>query len=355
MKKKIFAVSDIHGHATLLRNALKEAGFDPLNKEHLLVIVGDCFDRGSENKAVLNLIKSIKNKVLIRGNHEDMLIKTIERGKLRAVEYYNGTDITLYQFLGSNNIDENGEITGNFSACDTLCEFANSMLDYFETENYVFTHGWLPLDLDAVPEKIKDGWKYVYFGEWFKARFLEWNKHYSESTILEGKTIVCGHRSCSYGAQIDPARSYSDHSPFIKKGIAAIDACTISSGKVNVLVLEDEVPEPRTFSMELRDDMFELVKKGIKTVEMRMLDEKRASIKVGDRIEFTSDSDQNKKVTVTVTGLHSYPSFYALALDFSPISLGFYDKTPREIMEIMEKIYSEKLKHLRPLAIRITL
>ena len=40
MKKKIFAVSDIHGNYHALINALEEAGFDENNDSHLLVVLG---------------------------------------------------------------------------------------------------------------------------------------------------------------------------------------------------------------------------------------------------------------------------------------------------------------------------
>ena len=43
--KKIFAVSDIHGFYTQLREALDKAGFDSENENHLFVCCGDCFDK----------------------------------------------------------------------------------------------------------------------------------------------------------------------------------------------------------------------------------------------------------------------------------------------------------------------
>jgi len=355
MKRKIFAVSDIHGHLNLLIEALNEAGFDPHNKNHLLVVCGDCFDRGTENRGVLNYLRSVKNKVIVRGNHEDLLFSAISRGKMGTLEFCNGTDITLLQFLGQNNVDAQGVIVGNYSTCDRLTEFCDSCIDYLETENYCFAHGWIPLKLKDDKLIYRDDWRYATFYEWKKARFYEWNKIYSKEICLEGKTIVCGHRSAAYGYIFDPGRHTRDTTPFLADGIAAIDACTISSRRVNVLVLEDEVREPRTFEMNLRYDMFELMRGGSKTVEMRVLDEKRAEISVGDKIEFTSDADEAKKLTVTVTGLHAYPSFHCLAMEFSPLALGFYDKSPREIASIMDGIYKEKLQNHRPLAIRVSL
>jgi len=46
--KKMFVVSDIHGHYTLLREALDRAGFDKDNEDHLLICCGDYFDRGTK-------------------------------------------------------------------------------------------------------------------------------------------------------------------------------------------------------------------------------------------------------------------------------------------------------------------
>jgi ASC-1-like (ASCH) protein len=40
--------------------------------------------------------------------------------------------------------------------------------------------------------------------------------------------------------------------------------------------------------MRLHDGPFKLIKAGSKTIELRLYDEKRQEIKVGDEIEFTS-------------------------------------------------------------------
>ena len=67
--KKMFVVSDVHGHYTLLREALDRAGFDKDNEDHLLICCGDYFDRGNENVEVLRFFERLQHKVLLRGNH----------------------------------------------------------------------------------------------------------------------------------------------------------------------------------------------------------------------------------------------------------------------------------------------
>jgi len=57
--------------------------------------------------------------------------------------------------------------------------------------------------------------------------------------------------------------------------------------------------------MKLHDDPFQLIKLGTKTIELRLLDEKRSLINIGDSIEFTNRLT-NEKIIVMVKGLHKY-------------------------------------------------
>ena len=145
--KKIFVVSDVHGHCSLLKEALMKAGFDKDNQEHLLVCCGDYFDRGSENVDVLKFFERLKHKVLLRGNHEDMLLKIFETGKIMPHNYINGTMQTLSDFFGRYFVDPSNDtvdFSGQTRTVDRLCEFIDETVNYFETDKYVFVHGWLP-------------------------------------------------------------------------------------------------------------------------------------------------------------------------------------------------------------------
>ena len=61
--------------------------------------------------------------------------------------------------------------------------------------------------------------------------------------------------------------------------------------------------------MRLHDEPFKLIKAGTKTIELRLYDEKRQEIKVGDEIEFTSRATGEKQVT-KVVALHTYRPVY---------------------------------------------
>ena len=60
MKKKLFICSDIHGHATILKEELNKAGFEIGNEQHLLICLGDYFERGDESLEVYEFLKSFQ-------------------------------------------------------------------------------------------------------------------------------------------------------------------------------------------------------------------------------------------------------------------------------------------------------
>ncbi len=236
--RKLFVVSDIHGHYTLLKEALDRAGFDKDNENHLLICCGDYFDRGDENVEVLKFFERLKHKVLLRGNHEDMLLKLLQTGKLLPHHYINGTMSTLRNIFGkyfANPADDTIDFSGKTRITDRLCEFIEETVDYYETENYVFVHGWLPENAET-PEARKKASKEA----WEKARWVKWNERYVGLSPLVDKTLVCGHLPTFYANSLDSNRDKKDFSIFYGNGIIAIDAGTADTKQVNVLMLENE-------------------------------------------------------------------------------------------------------------------
>ncbi len=60
--------------------------------------------------------------------------------------------------------------------------------------------------------------------------------------------------------------------------------------------------------MRLNPAPYRMIRSGEKTIELRLYDEKRRRIAVGDTIAFT-EMDTGEKLCVTVTALHVFPSF----------------------------------------------
>ena len=231
--KKLFVVSDIHGFYTPLKEALDRAGFDRENPDHLLVCCGDYFDRGNENVQVLQFFERLKHKVLLRGNHEDMLLKLLQTGRLLPHHYINGTFTTLTDFLGRYCIEPGNDaidFSGKTRTVDRLCQFMEETVDYYETEHYVFVHGWLPEKALTPEQRQQAGAE-----GWAKARWVKWTERYQGTSPLPDKTLICGHMP-TYFAR---GRTQNDSSIFYGNGLIAIDAGTADTKRINVLVLEE--------------------------------------------------------------------------------------------------------------------
>jgi ASC-1-like (ASCH) protein len=76
--------------------------------------------------------------------------------------------------------------------------------------------------------------------------------------------------------------------------------------------------------MRLHDGPFKKVKDGTKTVELRLYDEKRKGIKVGDKVTFKNRLT-NEELEVEITDICTYSNFEELYKHHGKKSMG-YDK-----------------------------
>ena len=240
--KKIYAVSDVHGYYMELISALHDAGYDENDPDSLLVFCGDLFDRGIENRKVFNFFRHRQDCVLIRGNHDDRMAELLKTRQLAMHDYHNGTDATVREFFGEDCIHADGsfDIPEGDGFAEEYAAFYDRMQDYFEYGDYIFTHGWLPVKFSGPVPQIDLHWREATKDRWDSARWLEWQQMYPlrYATGIPGKTVVCGHRSASLASMVDADRFSDDYSIYRGDGVIAIDACTVRSGKVNVLVLD---------------------------------------------------------------------------------------------------------------------
>lgn len=107
----IYAVSDLHGNLKIY-NRIKEF----LKPEDLLMVLGDCGDRGSDGweiiKDVYRNAGPNGNMIYIKGNHEDMLVNALEEyldncfGMEVQLLFQNGGYETFNQLI-STTAEEN--------------------------------------------------------------------------------------------------------------------------------------------------------------------------------------------------------------------------------------------------------
>ncbi len=69
-----YVVSDLHGQYDTFKRGLKEIKFSPSD---FLYVIGDAIDRGPDGIRILRKIKRRKNMDLVLGNHEFMMLNSI--------------------------------------------------------------------------------------------------------------------------------------------------------------------------------------------------------------------------------------------------------------------------------------
>jgi len=94
--------------------------------------------------------------------------------------------------------------------------------------------------------------------------------------------------------------------------------------------------------MKLNPEPFRQIQSGQKTIELRLFDEKRRGIKIGDTIVFTN-AETAETLTATVVNLHRFESFEALYKALPLLKCGYTSEnvsvaSPKD----MNKYYSEE-------------
>ncbi len=99
--------------------------------------------------------------------------------------------------------------------------------------------------------------------------------------------------------------------------------------------------------MNLKPSPFEMIREGKKTIELRLYDEKRKMISVGDTITFVNTEDSADTLHVVVEDLHVFDSFEKLYETLDLLQCGYTEEdidtaSPRD----MEVYYSREKQYL---------
>lgn len=272
--KKYFVFGDVHSYFDVWMKALNDAGFDIDDENHIIISLGDLLDRGEQSVECLNFVNNLPDnrKILIKGNHEDLMQEAILRGRFMEHDYHNRTHKTVQQLTEMSMADyPQGDILKKMKDNELWNKYVNSCVDYYELGDNIFVHGWIPYVDEIVEMKGPEGEVYVKFreyvcdewksGRWEDARWYNGMELWSRGITIPNKTVWCGHWHTSWGHTylhgdgqeflkkietfyIDPdtgkTEPHANFEPFIDNGIVALDACVPYSGKINVKVLEYE-------------------------------------------------------------------------------------------------------------------
>lgn len=215
--KKYFVFSDVHGCYNELIRDLNKSGFEINNDSHIIISCGDNFDRGNQNYEMFCFLRDLPNdrKILIKGNHEYLLESVVDRKEFTRIDILNGTAKSYNELADALNDDNITE----------LMNLIKTMVNFYEINNLVFTHGFIPLN-----------YHHASLDEWYKA---VWVKSYLLLNELPNidKTIVVGH--CGVRFYHDSTNIYIQEKTQNNCGLIAIDCTTMLNQKVNILVVNE--------------------------------------------------------------------------------------------------------------------
>ncbi len=92
--------------------------------------------------------------------------------------------------------------------------------------------------------------------------------------------------------------------------------------------------------MKLRAIYFNKIKNGSKIYEIRLNDEKRSIIDVGDLIEFKKEPELSETLLTEVKDLVYFESFEEMAKTLPLEKIGFENETIQETIDVYHQFYS---------------
>ena len=126
-----FAISDIHGCALTFKALLDEIGFSTNDELYLL---GDYIDRGPDSKGVIDHIFELKESgytvVCLKGNHEELLLESLNDSEILQMWLDNGGENTL----NSYKLEDASQLATKYM------DFFKHLKYYVEVDNYLLVH-----------------------------------------------------------------------------------------------------------------------------------------------------------------------------------------------------------------------
>ena len=108
--------------------------------------------------------------------------------------------------------------------------------------------------------------------------------------------------------------------------------------------------------MKLQPKYFNFILNGTKRIELRLNDEKRQTIKLGDTIKFLKEPNLDESFLVKVIELIKYNSFLEMFNDYDISILSVNSMSKEELLNDLEKFYTkEKQQTYGVLGIRFEL
>lgn len=106
--------------------------------------------------------------------------------------------------------------------------------------------------------------------------------------------------------------------------------------------------------MKLREAPFRAIKEGRKDIELRLYDEKRKKLAVGDTVVFTC-TESEEHLYATVKALHPFPNFQAIYAAFPKERFGYGADETADPRDMLAYYPEEEIRRCGVLGIELVL
>ena len=176
MCEKLFAIGDIHGCFDPFREIVENK--IRIRKNDRIVLLGDYIDRGSQSKEVVDYIINLQEKgfdiVPLMGNHESMLLESVQSEQSLYNWFMNGGSETLFSF----GVDSAKELDS------TYMSFFKRLRYYYIHGKFIFVHAGFN---DGLSDPFED-----------KSEMIWSRRETYSNPAFNGKIIVHGHTPVPY-------------------------------------------------------------------------------------------------------------------------------------------------------------
>ena len=215
-----YAISDIHGCRKTFKDLLKIINY---TRSDTLYILGDMIDRGPDSKGVLDLILTLLEQNydvrVVKGNHEDLMLQSLENRAAESCWFQNGAKQTIASY--------NGESPGPYGIPSSVpwtqlipekhLNFLQSLPTLIELDDYVLVHAGLKFNEDSNDRLAK-----MFYPEMSDLKITDaisqtcdedrmWIREYIyDASLVNNKYLVTGHTPIPLEALIEQSLKF-DH------------------------------------------------------------------------------------------------------------------------------------------------
>ncbi|PSJ60417.1 metallophosphoesterase [Pseudaminobacter soli (ex Li et al. 2025)] len=149
-----FAIGDVHGRADLLGALIEAILLRRRPSRCRIIFLGDIIDRGPDSRGAMNLVeaelKREPQSKLIRGNHEEMMLRLFDIGHEKSASWHHNGGLATalsYGFEDADYLDIDGlyrfkpEFAERFAnKYSSHLELLRASVPYVETSRFVLVH-----------------------------------------------------------------------------------------------------------------------------------------------------------------------------------------------------------------------